>query len=649
MRILKVISCAILCAFIILLSCISVFAEAPPGWNEQTGATTPSESETSTVSPKTNYSQMTDAQLLDRGQVPISWLLEDMQKQIDKTVKNGDGEEERVYSLFRKVKQDDGTYESELVPVGKFNLVNFLQDKKFILDYRAYADEKSDKKYKPAKRDESYIFSVTIFDDDPTLDVLLENPKDVPKDSPDIVDERFYLITKPSLKINTERFSASQPNTMNQSFSIKDETKTAATSGVWATLIQYNSILEKTAENSSWKPVSEYVGFYLNFMPEGGDGKLNNFVVTDKDISSEKQYDDDPNRPDGNYKYAIYEFQNDKMTAAQYFTEKPEVYKKDSGSSVQYEVLFNRFKAESGEIIDRQNWEFWMPENETYIWLTIPDSYSTPSKTPATYHYTDDSPDHTSVKFSWEPFVGYDGEIYEDNAVLVDGNGFVPNRPTGSYPYVIKRYVNSQLYETFFFQYAPYVNITDIKKNYDTAAMTAKIFVCNVGSSDTGGRDNLWYSKKQDVFFVPSKSGSRVTQLRETYDFSIRYVNGIKSGDYLTFNWDAGKASDEANQFALFYEKNGDNLDDFYEEFEGGITDGEGNPVGQGDGSKPGQNKNDSGFDFDGFEFNSDSLWKYATEFLNFCKNVFSVLPSFIWQIIATGAVIVVILRILSR
>lgn len=627
MRVLKVISCAILCALILLSSCFYVFAAEPES-----------------SKPK-KYSEMSEEELLANGQVPINYLLKNIQKQLDKTIKDDKGKEIRVYNLSESVKQEDGTYEFESVPVGKFNLVSFLQDKKFLLDYRAYPDETSSQKYKPSKKDNSYIYSLYVFDVDPTISVTKED-NNSEKTDPSSIYEHFILCTKPNFTLNSKVFRTYQPNsTPGQYFTIEDRLLKGSVNGAFLSFSHTNS----KNSGSGWVPNEEYSSFYMNFMPPGGEGMLEPYVVTDKDISSEKKYVDDPNRPDGNYKYAVYEYNNDKMISAQYFTEKPEVYKTDTGSSVQYEVLFNRYKAESGEVIDRLNWEFWMPESTTYFWLIEPNSFSEPSKKPATYHYTDDSPDHTSIKFSWEPFVGYDGEIYQDNAVLVDGNGFVANRPTGSYPYVIKRYVNSQLYETFYFQEKPNVTISDVVKNYDKKLITAKISVTSFRTMMGQPSGALWYSKKQDVFYVP-KNPATSDLLKETYDVNMQYsAGGSKKGNYLTFNWDAGAASDELNKFNPFYDGNGDNLDPFFDPTNDNITDDEGNLVGQGDGSKPNKN-NGSGFDFgDDFEFNADSLWRYANEFLNFCKNTFAVLPSFIWQIVATGFVIVVILRILGR
>ena len=95
--------------------------------------------------------------------------------------------------------------------------------------------------------------------------------------------------------------------------------------------------------------------------------------------------------------------------------------------------------------------------------------------------------------------------------------------------------------------------------------------------------------------------------------------------------------ADDVNKDDLYYQ------DPDGEFSNGGKNDDEFNDIVNG-GSSGGD-----GFDFGDFEFNSDSLWKYANEFLNFCSKPFAVLPSFIWQIIATGAVIVVILRILGR
>lgn len=626
MKIKKLLPCILLCFLILFVSCFpALAAEAEP------------------TKPK-NYSQMSEAELLANNQIPIDYIIKTIQKQIDKTIKDDDGKEIRLYEFSKYVKQEDGTTKTEKVPVGKFNLSNFLQDKKFILQYYVPVDKEDKGTFKKIDKEKVYIKNLYIFDSVPFIDAEYSNTaKPYPNYEQGAFLELFRLYSKPSHVLKNTSFYTLNENTVNQSFNIKDGSWTADRSdGIILSLEHVNSQVLST----TLSPLPYQRSFYMNFMPEGGDGLLNNFVVTDKDISSEKQYIDDPNRPDGKYQYAVYEFQNNKMIAAQYFTEKPDVYKKESGDSIQYEVLFNRHKNESGEVIDRENWEIWMPENETYIWLTVPNSYSTPSKTPATYHYTDDST--TSVKFSWKPFDDYNGEIYEDNAVLVDGQGFSTKRPTGSYPYVMRRYVNSQLYETFFFQYAPNVHVSNMAKNSEKRIITADISV-NTFTTMLGQAGGIpWYSKKQDVFFVP-KDMTGSERLDETYAINAQFTaSGEMRGNYLTFNWDAGAASDLRNQFNPFYDKNGDKLDGFYDEFDEDITDDEGNKVGQGDGSKPEKDK-EGALNSEDFKFDFETLKGYATNAFDFLKSTFSVLPEWIWLIIGGVIVIIIVLRILSR
>lgn len=577
---------------------------------------------------------MTEAELLANGQVPIDYIIKTVQKQIDETVKNDKDEEERLYTLKKYVYADDGTYKMENVPVGKFNLVSYLQDKYFILSYRT--QNADDKPSSTIDKKKVYINQIYLFDSNPFLDVKLNDPKKYLPSQP-LADGAYFsmydLIGKPGNSYSTELFSTGKPNTLNQTYSFGYRSSIGfSSSGISSS--DLNTLHSNVRVSSGELVYDLRTSFYMNFSPRNNADMLANFIVTDKDISSEKQYIDDPDRPDGKYEYAVYEFQDDVMTMAQYFEVKPDsVVPSKVGSMTNYTI--KHF-------------------GNSYVWDVKNNKYTEFNAgwvmTTTTNLFKDYPATNTVVKFSWKPFDDYDGELYEDDALLVDGKGFVTERPIGSYPFVVKRYVNSQLYETFYFRGPPKVVITDLVKSYEKSTMTAKISVSSAGVSTDQNSGVAWYSKKQNVFYVPEKDITALHgQLRETYDIYVHFLpDGTREGNYLTFNWDAGGKTDSYNSWNPFAEKNGDNLDPFFEENDDIITDGEGNPVGQGDGSKPGQNKGD-GFDFGDFEFNSDSLWKYANEFLNFCSKTFAVLPSFIWQIIATGAVIVVILRILGR
>lgn len=634
MRIIKVISCALLCAFIIICSCLPVFAAgatAPPEPTNPSGSTPPTEP----TKPK-NYSQMTEAELLTNGQVPIDYIIKTVQKQIDETVKNDKDEEERLYALRKYVYADDGTYKMEDVPVGKFNLVSYLQDKYFILSYRT--QDAKDKPTSTIDKKKVYINQIYLFDSNPFLDVKLNDPKKYLPSQP-LADGAYFsmydLIGKPGNSYPVELFSTGKPNTLNQTYSVGYRSSIGFSPSEGISSSDLNTLHSNVRVSSGELVYDLKTSFYMNFSPRNNADMLANFIVTDKDISSEKQYIDDPDRPDGNYKYGIYEFQNDVMTMAQYFEEQPEVIPSKVGSMTNYTTKH---------------------KGKSYVWDVAKNTFTDFSADAwnirTTELFKDYPSTNTVVKFSWKPFDDYDGEIYEDNTVLVDGNGWVSKRPIGSYPYVMKHYINGQVYETFYFMYKPYVSIHDVKMNHQTRTTTANIFVDSEGSAEKPKSDKnqlLWYSKKQDVFFIPYSNMFKVDPLKETYNVNLHYrESGQKTGEYVTFNWDTGAEYEKWFSFNPYDKSDGSDLDQFYEEADDIITDDEGNPVGQGDGSKPGQNKGD-GFDFGDFEFNSDSLWKYATEFLNFCAKTFAVLPSFIWQIIATGAVIVVILRILGR
>ena len=49
------------------------------------------------------------------------------------------------------------------------------------------------------------------------------------------------------------------------------------------------------------------------------------------------------------------------------------------------------------------------------------------------------------------------------------------------------------------------------------------------------------------------------------------------------------------------------------------------------------------------FDFNAPTLWNYASNAMSFCKSAFTIFPSFIWLLIASGIVLVIALRLLGR
>lgn len=620
MRILKIISCALLCAFIIICSCLPIFA-----------------AETAEPTKPKNYSQMTEAELLANNQIPIDYIIKTIQKQIDKTVKDDNDKEIRLYDFIQYLKQEDGTYKESEIPVGKFNLANFLQDKYFIFSYSSSPVD-SAVEFSPMDKEKVYIDTIYVFDSLPFVGVKQTEREighgDI-SEKPGFIHKKFELVGKPGQHMGYDVFSTLEPqNDIKRSFYTRDgqslifNSETGQT-GNFFKMGNYNAFYR----SAHWD-YNVRASFYMNFMPEGGDGMLNPYVVTDKDISSEKQYIDDPDRPDGNYKYGIYEFQDGVMTMAQYFEEQPEVIPSKVGSMTNYTTKH---------------------KGKSYVWDVAKNTFTDFSadgwNTRTTELFKDYPSTNTVTKFSWTPFDGYEGETYEDNALLVDGNGYSSKRPIGTYPFVLKQYLNSQLYKTIYFQVKPGVSISNVSKNYEKGILTATISVMSDMHLDIHlGTSPPWYVKKQDVFWSPKTSmigQSAVFQEDFSVNMQVLSTNQRK-GNYVTFNWDAGAATDELTWWNPFNQGNGNELDPFYEENKDIITDDEGNPIGQGDGSKPGKDK-DSDFTFGEFEFNADSLWKYATEFLNFCKNAFAVLPSFIWTIFATSVVVVVVMRILGR
>lgn len=121
-------------------------------------------------------------------------------------------------------------------------------------------------------------------------------------------------------------------------------------------------------------------------------------------------------------------------------------------------------------------------------------------------------------------------------------------------------------------------------------------------------------------------------------------LTGVYRGYYVQFNWDLEQDSD-------FVKNNSDddhNYSDDYLDDGDGFTDNNGNVHG-GASEVPTEDPEYSGFNNDDFSFDENNLWDYANSFLNFSAKAFSVMPSFIWQLIACSIVIIIILRILGR
>lgn len=118
---------------------------------------------------------------------------------------------------------------------------------------------------------------------------------------------------------------------------------------------------------------------------------------------------------------------------------------------------------------------------------------------------------------------------------------------------------------------------------------------------------------------------------------------GNYKGYYVQFNWQL-EGSDH------FQKNNSDddyNYDNDYKQDEP-TKDNNGNTHG-GAVEKPTENSTSSGFGTGDFDFNDNTLFAYANQFLSFAAKCFAILPSWIWLLIASSIVIIIVLRVLGR
>lgn len=117
------------------------------------------------------------------------------------------------------------------------------------------------------------------------------------------------------------------------------------------------------------------------------------------------------------------------------------------------------------------------------------------------------------------------------------------------------------------------------------------------------------------------------------------------NGFYVKFNWNL----EDGN----FQRNNSDDDYDYSQDFvkESPRKDNNGNIQGGGDDGAalipteaPSQGLNNTNFSFD-----DNTLWGYSNQFLVFCARCFTVLPGWIWLLIASGIAIIIVLRILGR
>lgn len=114
------------------------------------------------------------------------------------------------------------------------------------------------------------------------------------------------------------------------------------------------------------------------------------------------------------------------------------------------------------------------------------------------------------------------------------------------------------------------------------------------------------------------------------------------NGFYCQFNWDLENSGH-------FQKNNSDDDYDYSKDYkkDDGQKDNNGNIHG-GAVEKPTEVAT-NGFNNTDFSFDDNTLWGYSNQFLVFCARCFTVLPAWIWLLIASGIAIIIVLRILGR
>ena len=114
------------------------------------------------------------------------------------------------------------------------------------------------------------------------------------------------------------------------------------------------------------------------------------------------------------------------------------------------------------------------------------------------------------------------------------------------------------------------------------------------------------------------------------------------NGFYCQFNWDLESSGH-------FQKNNSDDDYDYSKDYkkDDGKKDNNGNTHG-GAVEKPTEVAT-NGFNNTDFSFDDNTLWGYSNQFLVFCARCFTVLPAWIWLLIASGIAIIIVLRVLGR
>lgn len=340
---------------------------------------------------------------------------------------------------------------------------------------------------------------------------------------------------------------------------------------------------------------------------------------------------------------------------------------------------------------------YWKDKQQFYIKFTMPDAYSrleNADKTSVilTGCHTKHSCQAVNPKTGEEISAGFGKNINNaDNAKrpskkdLLD-NGWQRGYPNtkGNYPYKMTLNVNGEEYLYVYFANMPSVSSNFFSDNciqygvnfygtkgyfYDPVNNVSHEFdMTNFSTDETRDFNNKNYFGSASVKvrdpldavkdFLGSSSqsvtadflGIDISEFSNTFTayFWTNYTGSLSAGYkgyYVQFNWRL-----EGNEH--FQKNNSDdthNYDDDYKKDEA-QKDNNGNTHGGAvEDATTGNVYGDNNFRNDDFNFDDNTLWSYANQFLAFAAKCFTVLPEWVWMLIGSSFVIIIVLRLLGR
>ena len=340
---------------------------------------------------------------------------------------------------------------------------------------------------------------------------------------------------------------------------------------------------------------------------------------------------------------------------------------------------------------------YWKGKRQYYIKFTMPDTYSrleNADKTSVilTGCHTKHSCQAVNPKTGEEISAGFGKNINNaDNAKRPDkqellDNGWQKGYPNtkGNYPYKMTLNVNGEEYLYVYFANMPSVASNFFSDNciqygvnfygtkgyfYDPVNNVSKEFdMTNFSTNETKDFNTKNYfgaasAKVRDPVdaikdFLGSTSqsitayflGIDISEFTNTFTayFWTNYTGSLSAGYkgyYVQFNWRL-----EGNEH--FRKNNSDdthNYDDDYKK-DDGKKDNNGNTHGGAvEDATTGNVYGDNNFRNDDFNFDDNTLWSYANQFLAFAAKCFTVLPEWVWMLIGSSFVIIIVLRLLGR